>query len=188
MPTRLADGLGQGSVLFLRNSPHENSGPPYLSSDKFRRLLKYGGASYALLYRLSRGFYRTFLCHIFIRYDIGEYCFEPARSSMSGVLLYWRMTGFAADIWAHHTKRRERKASKSIPQQVISIPAKGIKIRLPVSEPRHPPIRSAAYSGEIIFFWSQFHEGWHRRKCRRPENRLPPEEKRFEADRQRYSS
>jgi len=53
-----------------------------------------------------------------------------------------------------HTKRIENAVRKSIPHVVTSMPTKGIKIRLPSRVPRHPPIRSAEYSGDIKFFWS----------------------------------
>ena len=42
-----------------------------------------------------------------------------------------------------YTKRIENTASMSISHVVTSIPAKGIRMRLQSSEPRHPPMRSA---------------------------------------------
>ena len=68
-----------------------------------------------------------------------HYCGEPPAPAGGG---------------STQTKIMENEASRSIPQVVTSMPAKGIKIRLQSREPRHPPMRSAEYSGEITFFWS----------------------------------
>ena len=59
-----------------------------------------------------------------------------------------------------YIKVRESMANRSIISAVTLIPANGIKIKLPKREPINPPMRSAEYNGETIFFDPLLHKGW----------------------------
>jgi hypothetical protein len=74
---------------------------------------------------------------------------QPRRSERIGRIFPSSDTG-----WSRYKSTSADRISGIINSAVAPSPAMGIRTRLAVSDPKHPPMRSAAYSGLINLPWS----------------------------------